>query len=36
VKDVAQIIRENKPTDMHPDLFTTIMDIVGFTTRPSV
>ena len=31
VKEVAQAIRESKPTDMHPDLYTAVMDAVGFT-----
>ena len=31
VKDVAQAIRDNKPTDMHPDLYNAVMDSVGFT-----
>ena len=31
VKEVAQAIRESKPTDMHPDLYNAVMDSVGFT-----
>ena len=31
VKEVAQAIRESKPTDMHPDLYNVVMDSVGFT-----
>ena len=31
VKEVAQAIRESKPTDMHPDLYRAVMDAVGFT-----
>ena len=31
VKDVAQAIRDNKPTDMHPDLYNAVMDMLGFT-----
>ena len=31
VNDVTHAIRDNKPTDMHPDLYTAVMDIVGFT-----
>ena len=31
VKDVAQAIRDNKPTDMHPRLYNAVMDMVGFT-----
>ena len=31
MKDVAQAIRDNKPTDMHPELYNAIMDMVGFT-----
>ena len=30
VKEVAQAIRESKPTDMHPDLYRAVMDAVGF------
>jgi hypothetical protein len=30
MKDVAQAVKDNKPTDMHPDLYATVMDIVGF------
>jgi hypothetical protein len=28
VKDVAQAIRENKPTDVHPDLYKAVMDVL--------
>jgi hypothetical protein len=31
VKDIARAIRDNKPTNMHRDIYATIMDIVGFT-----
>ncbi|CAM0949069.1 unnamed protein product [Alopecurus aequalis] len=31
VKEVAAAIRENKPTDLHPDLYAAVMDDVGFT-----
>ncbi|CAM0904209.1 unnamed protein product [Alopecurus aequalis] len=31
VKEVAAAIRENKPTDLHPDLYAAVMDAVGFT-----
>ena len=31
VKEVAAAIRENKPTDLHPDLYAPVMDAVGFT-----
>ena len=31
VKEVAQAIRESKLTDMHPDLYRVVMDVVGFT-----
>ncbi|KAK1605751.1 hypothetical protein QYE76_029424 [Lolium multiflorum] len=31
VKEVAQAIRANKPTDMHPDLYNAVMDMLGFT-----
>ncbi|KAK1610773.1 hypothetical protein QYE76_034446 [Lolium multiflorum] len=30
VNDVAQAIRDNKPTDMHPDLYNAVMDMLGF------
>ncbi|KAK1646986.1 hypothetical protein QYE76_064791 [Lolium multiflorum] len=30
VKDVAQATRDNKPTDMHPDLYNAVMDMLGF------
>nr|XP_051220584.1 formin-like protein 20 [Lolium perenne] len=30
VKDVAQAIRDNKPTDMHPDMYNAVMDMLGF------
>ncbi|KAM0879235.1 hypothetical protein ACQ4PT_034373 [Festuca glaucescens] len=30
VKDVAHAIRDNKPTDMHPDLYNAVMDMLGF------
>jgi hypothetical protein len=28
VKDVAQAIRKNKPTDVHPDLYKAVMDVL--------
>ncbi|KAK1610826.1 hypothetical protein QYE76_034499 [Lolium multiflorum] len=31
VKEAAQAIRANKPTDMHPDLYNAVMDMIGFT-----
>ena len=31
VKEVAATIRENKPTDLHPDLYAAVMDVVGFS-----
>jgi hypothetical protein len=31
VKDVAQAIRENKPTDVHPDLYKAIMDVLEYS-----
>ncbi|XP_071677967.1 uncharacterized protein [Lolium perenne] len=31
VKEVAHAIRANKPTDMHPDLYNAVMDMLGFT-----
>ncbi|CAM0872428.1 unnamed protein product [Alopecurus aequalis] len=31
VKEVDAAIRENKPTDMHSDLYDAVMDVVGFT-----
>ncbi|KAK1669201.1 hypothetical protein QYE76_057360 [Lolium multiflorum] len=35
VKDFAQAIRDNKPTYMHPDLYNTVMDMLGFPRRVS-
>jgi hypothetical protein len=31
IKDVAQAIRDNKPTDIHPDLYNAIMNIVEYS-----
>ena len=31
VKEVAAAIRENKPTNLHPDLYAAVMDAVGFS-----
>ncbi|CAM0944399.1 unnamed protein product [Alopecurus aequalis] len=31
VKEVAAAIRENKPTNLYPDLYVAVMDAVGFT-----
>jgi hypothetical protein len=31
VKDVAQAIRENKPTDIHPDLYKAVMDVLEYS-----
>jgi hypothetical protein len=31
VKDVTRVIRDNKSTDMHPNLYNVVMDIVGIT-----
>jgi hypothetical protein len=31
MKDVAHAVKDNKPTDMNPDLYAAVMDIVGFT-----
>jgi hypothetical protein len=31
VKDIAQAIRENKPTDVHPDLYKAIMDVLDYS-----
>jgi hypothetical protein len=31
IKDVAQAIKDNKPIDMHPDLYSAVADIVGFS-----
>ncbi|CAM0875934.1 unnamed protein product [Alopecurus aequalis] len=31
VKEVVGAIMERKPTDMHPDLYAAVMDVVGFT-----
>ncbi|KAK1687158.1 hypothetical protein QYE76_048006 [Lolium multiflorum] len=30
VKDVAHAMRDNKPTDMHPDMYNAVMDMLGF------
>jgi hypothetical protein len=30
-KGITQAIRDNKPTDMYPDLYKVVKDIVGFT-----
>ncbi|KAK1603280.1 hypothetical protein QYE76_018323 [Lolium multiflorum] len=30
VKDVSQAIMDNKPMDMHPDLYNAVMDMLGF------
>jgi hypothetical protein len=32
VKDIAQAIRENKPTDIHPDLYKAVMDVLEYTS----
>jgi hypothetical protein len=31
IKDVAQAIRENKPTNIHPDLYKAVMDVLEYT-----
>jgi hypothetical protein len=31
VKDVAYAIRDKKPIDVHPNLYSTVMDVVGHT-----
>ena len=31
VKEVADAIRDNKPIDMHPELYNAVMDSIGFT-----
>ena len=31
VKEVVAAIRDNKPTDLHPDLYAAVMDAVGFS-----
>jgi hypothetical protein len=31
VKDVPQAIRENKPTDVHPNLYKAIMDVLDYS-----
>jgi hypothetical protein len=31
VKDIAQAIRENKPTDVHPNLYKAIMDVLEYS-----
>jgi hypothetical protein len=30
VKDITQAIRENKPTDIHPELYKAIMDVLEY------
>jgi UDP-N-acetyl-D-mannosaminuronic acid transferase (WecB/TagA/CpsF family) len=30
VKDVGQAIRDNKPTDMHSDMYNAVMNMLGF------
>jgi hypothetical protein len=32
VKDDAQAIRENKPTNIHPDLYKTVMDVLDYSS----
>jgi hypothetical protein len=31
VKDVAQAIRENKPIDVHPELYKAVMDVLEYS-----
>jgi hypothetical protein len=31
IKDVVQAIRENKPTDVHPDLYKAVMDVLEYS-----
>jgi hypothetical protein len=31
VKDIAQAIRDNKPTDIHPDLYEASMSVVEYS-----
>jgi hypothetical protein len=31
VKDIAQVIRENKPTDVHPELYKAVMDVLEYS-----
>jgi hypothetical protein len=31
VKDITQAIRENKPTDVHPDLYKAVMDVLEYS-----
>jgi hypothetical protein len=31
VKNVTQAIRENKPTDVHPELYKAIMDVLEYS-----
>jgi hypothetical protein len=31
VKDAAQAIRENKPIDVHPELYKAIMDVLEYS-----
>jgi hypothetical protein len=31
VKNIAQAIRENKPTDIHPELYKAVMDVLEYS-----
>jgi hypothetical protein len=31
VEDVTQVIRENKPTDVHPYLYKAVMDVLDYS-----
>jgi hypothetical protein len=31
VKDIAQAIMENKPTDIHPDIYKAVMDVLEYS-----
>jgi hypothetical protein len=31
IKDIAQAIKDNKPTDVHPDLYKAVMDVLEYS-----
>jgi hypothetical protein len=32
IKNVTQVIRENNPTDIHPDLYKAVMDVLDYSS----
>jgi hypothetical protein len=30
-KEIAQVIRDNKPTNIHPDLYNAIMNVIEYS-----